>query len=408
MRFIHWQRQTVGDCLRRCTCVCLCALLAFSLAACKAVSPAPADASPAAAAAATPTPQATPVVAQGFAITVDQLPAVVCATQEDAQWVLDRLLAAHAVEGAQTSFQQDVAIEPAPGPFVSKEEALHLLQTGGTRAYFVQENDTLATITQSFSISEDDLQAINADVVIQPGATIQVELPASLVTVVAVQTLTEEQSIAFQTQNVNDASLAKGKTSVKQKGVKGLKQRTVTVTYEDGQEVSRTSSDWQVVREPVKKIVLVGTKVVATPTPKPTAKPTAKPSTDASAPSFCWPVTSRRITSVFGEGRGSSRKHAGIDIGDANGNPVVAAAAGKVTRVRNDPDGYGLYLDIDHGNGWTTRYAHNSKILVSVGQTVAQGQKIASVGSTGASSGPHLHFEIQKNGVAKNPLSYLP
>ena len=60
-----------------------------------------------------------------------------------------------------------------------------------------------------------------------------------------------------------------------------------------------------------------------------------------------------------------------------------------------------------HGNGWTTRYAHNSKILVSVGQTVTQGQKIALVGSTGASSGPHLHFEIRINGQAVNPLNYL-
>lgn len=403
MRRIHWQRQTVGDCLRRCTCVCLCVGLMFGLTACHTTPPVSTDQTAAQAAATAPsTSQPTPAIEQGFAITVDQLPAVVCASQEDAQWVLDQLLAAYAMEGAQTSFKQDVAIVPAPGPFVSKEDALHLLQTGGTRAYLVQQTDTLATITQSFSISEDDLQALNADVTIEPGNTIQIELPASLVTVVTVQTATEEASIAFQTEKKQDNTLAKGKTSVQQKGVKGLKRRTVTVTYENGQEVGRSATDWQTVRQPVDKIVHVGTKVVATPTPA------ATPSTDTGTPSFCWPVSSRRITSVFNESRGSSRKHAGIDIGDAQGNPVVAAAAGTVTRVRNDPDGYGLYLDIDHGNGWTTRYAHNSKILVSVGQTVTQGQQIARVGSTGASSGPHLHFEVRKNGSAKNPLSYLP
>ena len=165
MRLNHWQRRTVGDCLRRCMCIGLCIALAFALVACKRTTPAPAEASPVAAEP-TPTPQATPLAEQGFAIVVDQLPAVVCATQEDAQWVLDSLLAAHAIEGAQTSFKQQVAIAPAPGPFVSKEDALHLLQTGGTRAYLVQEDDTVATITQSFSISEDALQTINGDVAI--------------------------------------------------------------------------------------------------------------------------------------------------------------------------------------------------------------------------------------------------
>ncbi len=98
--------------------------------------------------------------------------------------------------------------------------------------------------------------------------------------------------------------------------------------------------------------------------------------------------------------------HEGIDIAASTGAPIWAAAAGTVIHA-GWLGGYGNLVVLDHGNGLATAYAHCSAILVGVGQTVAQGETIALVGSTGHSTGPHLHFEVRVNGVAVDPLLYL-
>ena len=86
---------------------------------------------------------------------------------------------------------------------------------------------------------------------------------------------------------------------------------------------------------------------------------------------------------------------------------MKASAAGTVTRAGRAGD-YGILVEINHGNGWVTRYAHNSCVKVKVGQKVSKGQTIALSGNTGRSTGPHVHFEIRYNGSAKNPMTYLP
>jgi murein DD-endopeptidase MepM/ murein hydrolase activator NlpD len=89
------------------------------------------------------------------------------------------------------------------------------------------------------------------------------------------------------------------------------------------------------------------------------------------------------------------------------GTPVAAAAGGTVTYARYNSGGYGNLVIIDHGNGIQTYYAHNSKLYVSEGQTVSQGELISAMGSTGMSTGSHLHWEVRINGVAQNPQNYL-
>jgi murein DD-endopeptidase MepM/ murein hydrolase activator NlpD len=118
-----------------------------------------------------------------------------------------------------------------------------------------------------------------------------------------------------------------------------------------------------------------------------------------------WPVQGQ-LTSKFGNRNG--RHHDGIDIGAKKGTPVVSAADGKVMFSGWGPTGYGLMVIIKHKNNLTTVYAHNSHIHVHKNQVVKQGQKIASVGSTGRSTGPHLHFEVRNDSHAYNPLQYLP
>jgi len=122
---------------------------------------------------------------------------------------------------------------------------------------------------------------------------------------------------------------------------------------------------------------------------------------------FVWP-TSGRLTDRFGFATLSGRWHGGLDIAAYTGAPIYAADSGFVTYAGWSKSGYGNLIIIDHQNGFETRYAHLSAYYVSVGQSVGKGAQIAAMGSTGNSTGAHLHFEIRYNGVRKNPQLYLP
>jgi murein DD-endopeptidase MepM/ murein hydrolase activator NlpD len=124
---------------------------------------------------------------------------------------------------------------------------------------------------------------------------------------------------------------------------------------------------------------------------------------EPSAAGFIWPVQGV-LTSGFGWRWG--RMHEGIDLAVPVGTPVVAAAAGTVI-VAGWFGGYGNLVVVDHGNGFSTAYGHNTSVTVGVGQLVAQGQLISYSGSTGHSTGPHVHFEVRVNGTAVDPLGYL-
>lgn len=119
---------------------------------------------------------------------------------------------------------------------------------------------------------------------------------------------------------------------------------------------------------------------------------------------FIWPVTGR-ISSQYGQRNG--RLHKGIDIAVPVGTKVKATKVGTVI-YSGWVSGYGNTIMVDHGNGLVTLYGHNSKLLVTWGDKVKQGQAVALSGNTGRSTGPHLHFEIQVNGKAVNPKPYLP
>ncbi len=133
------------------------------------------------------------------------------------------------------------------------------------------------------------------------------------------------------------------------------------------------------------------------------------------ADGFCSPIGENWrnvVTSEFGYRRdpftGERRGHTGMDLAVPTGTSVRAALPGTVTVSTYNQGGYGYYVMIDHGNGLSTLYGHNSQLLARVGQTVEVGDVIALSGSTGRSTGPHLHFEVRINGERTNPRSYLP
>lgn len=122
------------------------------------------------------------------------------------------------------------------------------------------------------------------------------------------------------------------------------------------------------------------------------------------------PVMQGWISSYFGHRpdpfTGRNAFHRGLDFAGPAGSQVMSVASGVVTYSK-DRFGYGRTVEINHGNGYVTRYAHNQKALVAVGDTVQKGQPIALIGSTGRSTGPHLHFEVLKNGRAVDPMSFV-
>lgn len=161
------------------------------------------------------------------------------------------------------------------------------------------------------------------------------------------------------------------------------------VSYHNDKETGREILKEELVMEAVPKIVERGTKI---------------------PPTYIRPISGGRQTSGFGKRKaptkGASTYHKGVDWATPTGTTVVASCGGTVTKA-GWGKGTGYTVFIDHEGGYQTRYAHLSKIYVSVGQKVSQGQKIALSGNTGVSTGPHLHFEIRINGNPVNPLKYL-
>jgi len=132
----------------------------------------------------------------------------------------------------------------------------------------------------------------------------------------------------------------------------------------------------------------------------------AADATHRPASRFRWPVDAPRVTSLFGSRWG--RPHEGIDLQAAIGTPVYAADGGEVVYAGNTVRGYGNMIVLKHADGLMTVYAHNSVLLVKVGQHVSSGQRIALSGQSGHATGPHIHFEVRRDQVPRDPLQFLP
>ena len=181
------------------------------------------------------------------------------------------------------------------------------------------------------------------------------------------------------------------------------------VTYVDGvqtgiQEVNRTT-----IRQPVDQKISVGTKAIVKQTNRSTGYSYTPSTYVKSYGRLVWPAPGvYTVSSPFGPRWGSF--HGGIDLSVGRaGSTIVAAASGTVTVASNGNAGYGTYVMINHNNGMETLYAHMiyGSICVSTGQYVSAGQPIGIMGSTGNSTGPHLHFEVRINGSKVNPAPYI-
>ena len=263
--------------------------------------------------------------------------------------------------------------------------------------YEVKKGDTWSQIAAKNDMTSAQLLALNPGYNInklQIGEVLTLSASVPYLTMTVVKQERYLDDVSYNIEYTDSADLYQGDYKVTSKGEYGKADVMAKATYVNGEETERTILSSVTLKEPVTEYRLRGTKV------RPTWMPTG---------SFRWP-TSGRISSYFG-GRKSpggigSTNHKGIDIAVPRGTPIYAADGGTVTYA-GWMSGYGYLVEINHGNGYVTRYGHNSSLTVSVGQHVYKGQQVARAGSTGNSTGNHCHFEVRYNGVAKNPLNYL-
>ena len=264
--------------------------------------------------------------------------------------------------------------------------------------YEVKKGDTWSEIAEDHGLTSKELLALNPGYNInklQIGEVLTLSASVPYLTMTVVQQERYVDEVNFDIEYTNSADMYQGDYKITSPGQYGAADVVASVTYVNGTETERTILSSVTLKEPVTEQRVQGTKE------RPTWYPTG---------TFRWP-TSGRITSYFG-GRKSpggigSTNHKGIDIAGRYGTPIYAADGGTVT-YSGWMGGYGYTVRVDHGKGKVTYYAHNSSLQVSVGQHVYKGQQIAKMGSTGNSTGNHCHFEVRVNGVARNPLNYLP
>lgn len=214
------------------------------------------------------------------------------------------------------------------------------------------------------------------------------------------------REIAYDVTTEYDDSQPSSYENVKTEGENGEEEVTVRTVYVDGTQTDAYETDSKVIKEAVNEVVIKGSD--ESEESSSSASSNTSTSSSYGSGSFSWPVPyTHNITSPFGWRWG--RLHGGIDIaaGGVYGQSIVAADSGTVILAGNQGDGYGNYVIIDHGNGYKTLYGHMSSVAAYTGQQVSQGEVIGYVGSTGNSTGPHLHFEIRVNDVQTDPLGYV-
>lgn len=274
-----------------------------------------------------------------------------------------------------------------------KEDVLNYIKTGGeqVQSHTVEVGESFWTIAKIYNTTVEEIEKANPGVIperLKPGDEVKLFKEVPKLTVVTTEKKEVVEDIVAEVEIKYDDSKFKTEKEVKVEGSNGQIQKTVLQKKHNGVLVEEDIVEEKVVKEPVTKVVVQGTKEV--------------PRTVATG-SFMMP-TRGRITSGFGRRWG--RMHRGLDIAASHGTAIKAADGGTVSFAGWNGS-YGNMIEIDHGNGYKTRYAHCSKLVVSKGTKVAKGDHIANVGNTGRSTGAHLHLEVIKNGVHQNPSNFV-
>ena len=336
--------------------------------------------------------------AKGYGIYVNENREVIISSKETAKHILDSIKTRYinnsdGSEYESVGFAESVEIKEVQtklGRIQNPEDALKKILTGAvqTKVHIVEPGDTFSGVAKENGIKSAVLQEANRGVNperLSIGQEIVLTQAVPLITVQTVEVATYMQPIAFEKTTENSDNMYKGEQSVKIRGVIGEKEVVARVIKNNGIEVSKTELKATVIEEPIEEVLVVGMK--------------ALPSLQGSG-TYIYPVVGARLSQKY------SSSHRAIDLAIPTGSKVRASDGGTVIYAGYSGS-YGYVIRINHGGNRVTLYAHCSKLLVRAGEKVYQGQHIANSGSTGRSTGPHVHFEVIINGVQKNPLNYI-
>ena len=339
---------------------------------------------------------------RAYGIFIDEEMVVVLENEATATKMLKSIQDSYAgaregVEYTSISFKEKVTIQEVGvqlGEIWHEDDAKYYLKTGSKvqRNHIVAQGETFGEIARTYGLTVNELAASNPGVntnKIYVGQSLSLTYAAPLITLDSTEIATYNERIAYGTQYIDNASIYKGETEVKSRGVYGQQRVVAEINRTNGIEMNRKILSSEKLSDPIDEVLYRGTK------PIPPKEGTG---------TFAYPIRTYTITSRFGMRWG--RMHTGVDFGAGTGTKIYASDGGTVT-FAGWKGTYGYLIIINHGSLYETYYAHCSKMLVGVGEKIYQGQNIALVGSTGRSTGPHLHFEIRYNDNPKNPLDYL-
>lgn len=295
-------------------------------------------------------------------------------------------------------FAEDIIITPVKASAealsdMAELETLLRSERKGTEYYTIKRGDTPSGIAQKFGLTLTQLKKLNpgynlSTIYIGDQIIVSDRVPYLTVTTTVLEEFTE--TVEFDILNEYNPELYVNESYLKRSGSTGEAYVVADVEYANGEVVGRTVYSYTITTEPTAQINVVGSK----PLPAKVATGTFIPPTKGT------------LTSKTGYRPRFGDTHTGIDLANSKGTIIWASDGGTVIHA-GWLGNYGYCVKIDHGNGYVTYYAHNSEILVEVGQKVAQHETIALMGSTGKSTGPHCHFEIRYNGKWQNPLKYI-
>ena len=299
-------------------------------------------------------------------------------------------------EYKEISFDEKVEVKAefaALSRLMEKEEIVSFLVKGTNeiKEHEIQSGESFWTIAKRYNMSLESLIAANPDAnpeKIKIGQRINLVVPKPLISVKTVEAAAYNDKVKYEQKVEFSDAMYKNESRVKVAGQYGEREVTAEITRINGIEKGRVILSEKILKAPKTEILVKGTKEV------PVRKGTG---------SFTTPARGS-LSSRFGMRWG--RRHNGIDIAAPIGTPVKASDGGVVIFAGTD-GAYGKLIKVDHGGGFVSYYGHLSKFYVKKGEKIFKGQKIGAVGNTGRSTGPHLHFEIRKNGTPQNPLKYI-
>lgn len=342
------------------------------------------------------------ILVEGYSLVINGETVGVLNSQRDIDFILEQIKAPYLQnleEGSNikaVNILEDIEVSKSQvelREMSNQNDLINFIKNGSEeiKTHIVEVGESLWTIAKMYGTTMEELELANPQIQptrMKPGDEVKLVLPTSKLTVEIIRELEYRERIDYQVKVELNDNMFNTQQSTKVEGVYGESFIRANEVTHNGIVFNREIIEEEVIKEPVDKVVVRGTK---------------EPPRTMATGTFLMP-TRGRLTSPFGRRWGSF--HRGIDLANSQGTAILASDGGRVV-FSGYQGSYGYMVEIDHENGFRTRYAHCSRLLVSVGDRVYKGQTIANMGSTGRSTGSHLHFEVIRNGSHQNPSNYV-